>query len=274
MASMELKWVRPDFFAVYRVAAKAGRMFDANLDENSTDVVVIDGTAAKALGFTTAAAAVDQTLTDDDGTKYRIVGIAPDIHFEPLNKVQKPIVYNISVSVRTMTVRARHDIPALLSQVDALWKQHFPDYVMHATPAREFFALQYADESRVAHALALGAGVAFVLAAFGVYVLAAYTVRRRVREIILRKLHGAYPRDIATLLLYEFGWLLGMSGLLAIPVAWVAIERYLNQYHERAPLGLWPLGLALLFAAVIAGVSTARHTLAAMRVSPAQVLRV
>jgi putative ABC transport system permease protein len=191
-----------------------------------------------------------------------------------LTKVQDPVIYSVETTIGTMTVRARHGIPALLSQIDTLWKQHFPNNVMHATPARAFFELQYADESRIAHALALAATIAFLIAAFGVYVLAAYTVRRRQREIVLRKLHGAYPRNIANLLMYEFGSLIGVSALLGIPLAWLAIERYLSQYHERAPFGVWPLALALLFAGVIALISTGRHTFAAMRVSPAQVLRV
>jgi putative ABC transport system permease protein len=134
--------------------------------------------------------------------------------------------------------------------------------------------LQYADESRVAHALALAAAIAFLIAACGVYVLAAYTVRRREREIIVRKLHGAYPRHIAKLLLYEFGSLIGVSALLAMPLGWLAIERYLNQYQERAPIGLWPLALALVFATAIVFISTGRHAFTAMRVSPTQVLRV
>ena len=274
MTSVEFKWVRPDFFDVYRVAAKAGRVFDAKLDEKVTDVVVIDAAASKALGFATPAAALDRTLTDDEAMKFRIVGIASDIRFEPLNKSQEPVVYTIKDTINTMTIRARHDIPALLAEVDALWKQHFPNNVMHATPAQAFFELQYADESRVAHALALAAAIAFLIAAFGVYVLAAYSVRRREREIVLRKLHGANPGDIAKSLLYEFGSLIGVSALLAIPLGWLAIERYLRQYHERAPIGLWPLGLALLFAATVTLISTGRHTFAAMRVSPAQVLRV
>ncbi len=274
MTSVELKGVRPDFFEVYQVKSKAGRVFDAKLDESATDVVVIDAAAAKAFGFDRPDAAVDQTLTNEEGKKFRIVGIASDIRFESLNKVQNPMVYTIQTDTMTMTVRARRDMLALRSQIDATWKQYFPNNVLHATPAQAFFELQYADESRIAHALGLAAIIAFLIAAFGVYVLAAYSVQRRHCEIILRKLYGAKPDDIGKLLLREFGALIGVSALLAVPLGWLGIELFLSQYHERAPFGAWPLGVALLFAVAVVAISTVRHTLSAMKVSPARIVRV
>ena len=273
MTTVQVKGVLPDFFEVYRIKAEAGRLFDPGRDANAK-VVVIDAAAAKALGFPSVDAAIEQNLTDDQGVKYRIVGIAPYIRFQPLNTNQEPTIYMIDDAIGAMTVRARHGIPDLLPQMAALWKQYFPTNIMNATPAQAFFELQYADEVRVAHALALAAIIGFLIAGFGAYVLAAYTVQRRQREIVLRKLYGADAGAIGMLLLREFGALIGVSALLALPIGWYGIERYLAAYHEHAPLVYLPLAFALVAALVIAFVSMARHTVLAMRMRPARALHV
>jgi putative ABC transport system permease protein len=104
-------------------------------------------------------------------------------------------------------------------------------------------------------------------------VLAAYSVRRREKEIVLRKLYGAGHAAIAQLVAREFAALVGAGALLWLPFAWVSIQRWLAAFTERAPIGAWTLGAALLVAGIVALVSTLRHALAAVRIRPASALR-
>jgi ABC-type antimicrobial peptide transport system permease subunit len=115
--------------------------------------------------------------------------------------------------------------------------------------------------------------VATALACFGIYVLSSYTIRRRAREFVLRKLHGATPRDIGLLVAREWLLLLAVGSLLALAPAWLWTERYLAPFVERAPMGRWPLAAAVAFVAAVALAGCARQAVAAMRVSPAQALR-
>jgi putative ABC transport system permease protein len=112
-----------------------------------------------------------------------------------------------------------------------------------------------------------------VIAAFGTYVLSANTVQRRAREIVLRKLHGAHRTDIGLLVLREVGALLLAAAVLALPIAAVAIHRYLAGYVEHAPIGYWTLLLALSLTWAIALIAIARHTWIAMRMVPVRALR-
>ena len=121
--------------------------------------------------------------------------------------------------------------------------------------------------------LACATGVVFALAAFGIYVLAANSVQRRAREIVLRKLHGAGRAAIGALVGREFLLLTGVAALVGLPPAALAIQHYLAPFVERTPLGGWAPAAALAIALMIVAAATARHTLAAMRISPARALR-
>jgi ABC-type antimicrobial peptide transport system permease subunit len=110
------------------------------------------------------------------------------------------------------------------------------------------------------------------IAAFGLYALSAYSVQRRSREIVLRKLYGAGRHDIAWLVMKEIGLLIACAALVGLPVAAVAIQNYLAAYVEHAAIGYWTLLFALLTALLIAALAALRHTLIAMRMLPAAAL--
>jgi putative ABC transport system permease protein len=98
-------------------------------------------------------------------------------------------------------------------------------------------------------------------------------VQRRTKEIVLRKLYGARKSAIGKLVAREFASLIVAGALLGLPAAWIATQRYLSPFVERAPIGLWTLAAALALAGAVTLCATLRHTLAAVRITPALALR-
>jgi ABC-type antimicrobial peptide transport system permease subunit len=140
-------------------------------------------------------------------------------------------------------------------------------------PAKEIYAANYADDARLARLLALSTAIAMIIAAFGVYVLAADAVQRRTKEIALRKLFGTRRRDIGKLVAKEIGTVVLLSGVVALPLAALAIGRYLAAYTERTPLAFWALAVALLVSLATAAFASARQAWIAMALKPAVALR-
>jgi ABC-type antimicrobial peptide transport system permease subunit len=271
MVSMEYRTVSPEFFQVYGLKPLHGRLFDPARDQVNSQARVVNAAAALALGFATPEAAVGQFLTNGDRT-VQIVGIAPEVRYQSLKQMAQPVAYRIAPA-QVLAVRTSENAAAAHASIAPLFKQYFPDSVLELQSAASLFGLAYADDVRLARMLASSSLIAVVLAACGIYVLSAYSVQRSRKEIVLRKLHGAGRAAIARLVGREFAVLIVAGAVLGLPLAALAIRRYLAGYVEHAPMGAWPLLAALLLAALVALLATARHTLAALRISPALALR-
>lgn len=266
---LEFKAVGANFFHVYGVRPLYGRLFDESLDRSGSDNVVLNARATQALGFASPEAAVGQVF----GAKSRIVGIVPDLRFQTMKQQPGPIMFRVREELNVFTVRVGGEMAAVRNAVEAAWTRHFPNDPPDIESAVSIFAQNYDEDLRLAKILGLASIVATTLASFGIYVLAAYSVERRSREIVLRKLHGARGRDISRLVAREFGLLVAIGALAGLPLAWVGIERYLAGFVERAPMGQAPLLLAFALITAVGMAATARQTLRAARMAPALALK-
>ncbi|GEM_PF-281153 len=275
-ATMEIKRVSANFFEQYSIAPVAGRLFSARRDhEDDAEPLVLNAAAARALGFADPVQALGQTVLLNGGNgaapaaaARRVVGIAPPLRLRSLRETVGPVAYELSTGGATLSVRT--GAPARVEgAVLDLWPRYFPDALPKLQRAQAIMAANYADDARMARLLAMASGIALAIAAFGTYVLAAHTVRRRAREIVLRKLYGAGRAEIGRLVLRESAALTLVAALLALPLAAVAIERYLAGYAERAPGAYWSMALALGLTLTLTLAATWRHASLAMRMLPA-----
>jgi putative ABC transport system permease protein len=274
---LNLYAVSPEFFDVYGLKPLAGRLYSPALDRiNETDRVVINASAARKFGFASPQEAVGKILggSDKDDQQMQIVGVAPDIRHRSAREGEQPSVFYLRDRVRILTIRCSGDPVAVQHAVQDLWPRHFPNEPVDVVHMDRFIVDQfYADDLRLAKLLAASSVIATAIAAFGIYVLAAYSVQRREREIVLRKLYGANGAEVGGLVLREFALLVGAGALVGLPPAWIALQRYLAGFTERAPIGAWTILAALLLALLVTLGSTLRHTLAAVRIRPARALR-
>ena len=276
-ATLQERAVSPTFFQVHGVAALAGRTFDPQREqEHNDDSVVLNAAGAKALGFVSPQAAVGQSVSlkgSKGDVRPVVIGVVPDLRYQSLRETPAPVVYRNHRNASVLTVRYSGNLADLERAADALWRQYFPNALSDIRRAASYFEENYDDDARLAAMLAAGSTMALLLSAFGIYVLAAYNVQRRAREIVLRKLYGARRGAVARLLGREFAWMAGCAALIGLPLAALAIQRYLSEFAERAPIGAWTLLAALATVLAVSLGATIRHTLAALRMSPALALR-
>jgi putative ABC transport system permease protein len=274
---IEINWFRvsPEFFKVHGMKPVAGRLYDPARDQaRDMDKVVINESGARKFGFASAQEAIGKTIRQPNGDEaMQVVGIAPDIRHRSARDPMQPTVYFLSDRTGAFTVRSEHNLEAVQRAVEELWVRFFPNDVVNVQRVDSSFAVSYADDLRLAKLLAASSVIATAIAAFGIYVLAAYSVQRRAREIVLRKLYGAGNTAVGSLVMREFLVLIGAGALLGLPPAWLAMQNYLAGFNERAPIGAWTIAAALLVAGAVALGSTLRHTLAAVRIRPALALR-
>lgn len=280
-ADMPIAQVNTNFFDVLGLPPLAGRLFDRKVDgEEKANVAILSATAAHGLGYLTPQAAIGQIVTIGSGADsgaaartMRVVGVTPDIRFVSLRSVPKPLIYFPDLRANVLTVRFNGDMQELERQLEALQAQYFPNDTVSVRRMQSFFTENYAEDLRLAKLLGLASLIAIGIAAFGIYVLSAYSVQRLSKQIVLRKLFGAKRIAIGKLVGREFIFIIAMGALLGLPIAAWSIQRYLSSFVENAPIGAWTLLAAILIALLVTLISTLRHTSIAMQMSPAQALR-
>ena len=242
-------------------------------------LVVLDATAARALGFASPQAAVDQVILGggDDMTlghdPMRIVAVARDIRLEDAHQPPEPHLFQLSRHAQaTLTLKGpRMDL--LRQAVDRVGPRFYPEDPLWPVSVEEAMATPYRNEHRLAQMAGVTTGLTLLLSAFGVYALAAYTVRRSAREIVVRKLYGASSARIAAQLAREFAPLLAVAACVGLPLAAWLSHAWLANFIERSPAVFLALPLALLALVGMTALAAARHVLIAMNMRPTLALR-
>lgn len=266
--------VSPGYFDMFGVKALSGRVFDPKVDQiDNSNLIVIDRNAVNEFGFASADAAIGQFLTIK-GVAYRIVGVNADIITQPITSKQYATIYLVSPKAHTVTVKVGGDPEAVQQAIQSKWREHFADHVFEINSVRTL--LERSVKQQMAPYLAVvnvSTFIAAALAALGMYILSATSVQRKTREIVLRKLYGARPIDIAKLLAKEFAVLLGIAALIGVPLGVAGGLTILSEFAMQAPIAAWAAVPALIAGLVLALLSSLQHTLAAMRLAPAVALR-
>lgn len=264
------------FFSVYQIPLLAGSLEGIVLPDRTEPGVdrplAIDETAVKAFGFASPQAAIGAQLkVGNDG--WRVKAVVGAIKQESARNISQPQVFRLSKRVRSVLTLKGPDMAALRAAAAEAWPRYLPDTVIEMNGVEEQLAQRYRMDRNVGRLIAATSLIALLLAAFGVYALAAYTVRRSQLEIVIRKLHGADHRHIAGLLVKEFAPLLGLAAVFSLPLIWWIGQQYLAGFVERAPMGGWPLLAALMITLLMSGLAGLRHGLAAVSMRPILALR-
>lgn len=272
--------VGPGFFESYGLASLAGRVFSEDQDKwGARGRIVVNASAAKLMGFASAADAVGRKVLVGRGQVGRehtaeIIGVVPDIRHRSLREPAGAVLYSIHVplGIDVVSVQAADPIAARRA-IEAVWPRHFPDDLPRIATAQHRLESLYEADVHLGALIGAGGAIALCLAVFGLSALTAHTVRRRTPEIVLRKLQGARPLDIAGLLARELSLLVAAGALLGLPVALWFQETYLADFVVRAPAIGWSPAIAFACTAAVAALAAARHTMRAASISPAQALR-
>ena len=267
--------VGPGFFEFYGVPLLAGRLSADHVAEKDKGLV-LERSAVAALGFASPQAAIGHTLQGgqfNDGKERQIVAVVEDVRLESTREAHLPTLFEPTTGqLDTISLRTS-DAAATRAALLPVLQQWADDESVDVMSVAQQLARQYEDDRRLGWLIATAAGVALLMACIGIYALAAYTLRLRTREIVLRKLHGAGHRAILLLLMRDFGAVVAAGCLAGLPIAWWAGQLYLGQFVARAPLGLWPLVFAALLLAVLTTLTTARQLRAALALRPALALQ-
>lgn len=265
-----------DFIDMFGMDMIAGRAFSDALASDSM-AFVLNASAVRQFGFASPEAAIGQSIEwlFPMGFTGPVIGVVEDFHFGSLHTAIPPIVFHIS-RFGSNFIAARiqpTNLDETLAHIEDVWTRFEADMPFQFSFLDTDIAAAYEAEERLAQTFGYGAGLAIFIACLGLLGLAAYTADRRRNEIGVRKVMGATVPSIIALLSREFVALVGVAFIIATPLAYFAMTRWLQNFAYQIDIGVAPfLGVGVV-ALSIALATVAYQALRAALMNPVRALR-
>lgn len=215
-------------------------------------------------------------FVDNNGTKraYTVIGVVKDFHFESLHERIGPLIMFMGDNSGSILVKVKTQaIPGLLASFRKQWSAFPTDAPFGYSFLDERFESVYQAEQKIGQILSVFAGLTIFIACLGLFGLAMFTAQQRTKEIGIRKVLGATVGNIVTLLSKDFLVLVLVANLLAWPIAYYAMSRWLEDFAYRIDIGWWVFAVAALVALCIAGLTVSYQAVKAALANPVQSLR-
>ena len=235
--------------------------------------VILNEAARKSVGFETPEAALDRIMKLG-GADARVVGIFKDVNWSSAHEARENIAFGLTRGGAVLSVKvSTADLSQTIGSVEAVYERLFPGNPFNYGFADQEFDRQYTEDRRFAALFTIFAGLAIAIACLGLFGLASYTAQQRRKEIGVRKVLGASATTIVGLLTRDFVALVGVAFVIAVPVAYLSMQRWLNEFAYQIDLGPAPFVLTgllvLTFTLLTVGYQSVRAALA----DPATTLR-
>jgi putative ABC transport system permease protein len=250
-----------------------GRYFSKEFSTDS-EAVVINETGAKELGWKDP---IGKQISMVDSADYNIIGVVKDFHFHSLYKNIEPLAIILD-NRRTFTfmMLARfsgENVQKTLAFVEEKWKSYTSGVPFEYSFLENKIKDIYRPEESTREILSLFSAIGILLACIGLLGLASFVAAQRTKEIGIRKVYGASVSNIMSLLLREFTWLLIIANVVAWPVAWFVMTKWLEIFAYRTDLEIWMFVISAILTGAITILTVSSQTIKASYANPVDSLK-
>jgi len=258
-----------DFMSFFKMKLVQGSNFTGAVSDSSN--LILNEAAVKEIGY-----------KDPIGRRFRmwktkgtIIGIVKDFHFASMKEKIAPAVffYNPHNMPAMYVKTSGRDAPKAIKAVEAQFKQYNGEYPFSYTFLDDVFNNLYQGEQQEGTLFTYFAGIAIFISCLGLLGLATYTAQVRTREIGVRKVLGASVGNITAMLSLDFLKLVIIAIIIASPVAWYAMGKWLQDFVYRINIQWWVFAIAGLLAILIAFVTISYQAIKAALMNPVKSLR-
>ena len=268
-----------DFFETLGVPMQTGRSFSLDFPADS-GAFILNATAARMLQetFPEQIASVDEAVGQTirlGGRTGPLVGITEDFNMSSLHEAIEPIIFffNPNWYDHYLTRIQPGNFSATVAALGDTWAQFYPDWPFEFHFADQGFDAQYRAEERLGQIFTTFAILAIAIACLGLFGLASFTAQQRTKEIGVRKVLGASVGSIVVLLSKEFTKLVGIAFVVAVPIAYFAMDRWLQDFAYRVDIPVEVFVVAGLAALGIAWLTVSYQSIKSALTNPVESLR-
>lgn len=283
MVSMQNWQVDHDYVKTFGMNILEGRDFSLDFPSDSS-AVILNEAAAEQFGFdgdligkriSTLEGSLPDGSPDPNNTKsWTIVGVVENFHFSTMREGITPLGLFIGKNDGSVSFRfSAKNSQDVIQFIENTWKSIAPGQPFQYSFLDNDFGSMYAAEQRLGKIFTFFTGLAIVIACLGLFALTAFTAEQRAKEIGIRKVLGASVSSIVLLLSKEFGKLIAIAFLIAIPIAWYSVEWWLKGYVYKAQIGAMVYVISGVVAFLIAWLTMGYQSIKAASSNPIDALK-
>ena len=263
-----------DILKTLNIPVKEGRDFTTTYTADTANTVIITQSMAKQLGEKNVIGL--SFYADSSRPKWTVVGVIPDFHLYSMYEKNEPLTISLSSNsfISYALIRVNTQNPtATLDLIKNTYAQVEPNVEFKGSYVDENIERWYANEKRLSTMFSIASLVAILLSCMGLFGMAFIIIRQRVKEIGVRKVLGASVGGIAALVTKEFIKPVVIALLVAAPIAWWAMHKWLQEFTYRINIQWWVFAVAGVMAILIAVLTVSFHAVKAAIVNPVKSLR-
>ena len=276
---VKMNYIDPGFLQTLEIKPVAGRLFSPDYPEDTTGALVLNQEAVKTLGFKNPQAAVNQKLHFTiRGTNYNfnIIGVVKDFHYEDLHLPIGPYGFQLNTppQYNYMIVHVKSaNLNGALQSIKNTWHTLNPNEPFDYSFLDKDFQKNYTAETRLASIVTYFTIIAILISCLGLFGLATFTAEQRIKEIGVRKVLGASVTSIVALLSKDFLKLVAISIVIASPIAWFVMNKWLQEFAYRTNISWMVFAITAAIAIVIAVITISFQAIKAAVANPVESLR-
>ncbi|MEO6491178.1 MAG: ABC transporter permease [Ferruginibacter sp.] len=247
--------VDQEFIPTYNISFASGRNFSKEFLTDSVNYVINEA-AVKILNWKSPQVAIGKDLAYN-GVRGKVIGVCKDFHFESMHQKIVPLimVYGTIANNRFNSLSVKvsgNNIAATVDKIQTAWYKYLPDAPFTYTFLDESYSRLYDAEQKQGTLFTIFACIAIFIACLGLFGLSAFSITQRIKEIGIRKVLGASVNSLLLLLSKDFLKLVLIAAIIAFPVAWFSMNKWLQDFAYRINIEWWVLAIAGIVAALIA----------------------
>lgn len=258
-----------DFMKTLEVELIDGDNF-SGLKESDQNTCIVNEAAVKSFGWENA---IGKTL-HRNGKDFRVIGVVMNFHFTSLHVPVAPLILKNVSGYRYMAVRLNDfNRSQILEDVKSAWNNMLPNESMQSRFFNEYYTSMYKEESRFGTIFISFAVLAIFIASLGLLGLSSFILKQRSKEIGIRKILGSSTNRIFKLLSVNYIYLLVIANLIAFPIIWVGMGKWLKNFAYQIPIPWWSFVLAFLISVLLMFVTISIQTFKSARAKPADAIK-
>ena len=273
-----INMIDDQFLQTLGVKLLAGRLFSNDFPADTLTRFVVNEAAIKQYGFGSPEAAIGKWLAFDwDGRplQFTIVGVVKNFHFKDLHEDIEPLAFRLynNASFNYVVAHTKGNIRQSLANLESTWKKLNPNEPFEYSFLDQDFQKNYEAEERQASLINYFTIVAILISCLGLFGLATFTAEQRTKEIGIRKVLGASIYGVVALLSKDFLKLVAIAVVIASPLAWWGMNKWLQNFAYKTSIGWTVFALTALIALFIAVATVSFQAIKAAIANPVKSLR-